>query len=70
MLSISDPPYAAATRASIYVYVTDVDEVYRRAIAAGATSINGPRDQPYAERNAGVKDSFGNVWYISTYKGG
>lgn len=63
------PPTASPTRNSIYVYVPDVDSSYQRAIEAGATSISPPTDQPYQERSAGIKDSFGNVWYIATYTG-
>src|SRR5215470_10195700 len=40
VLVAMEPSYEAATRASIYVYVRDVDETYRRAIAAGGTSIH------------------------------
>ena len=50
-----------------YMYVPDCDAVYRRALASGATSISEPADQPYGDRNAGVKDAFGNTWYISTH---
>ena len=69
VLSAMDPPYAAATRASVYVYVEDVDATYQRALAAGATSLNPPKDQPWKGRNAAVKDAFGNIWYMETYKG-
>ena len=69
VLEVNEPPYPTATRASIYVYVDDVDAAYKRAIAAGAASLTAPTDQPYEERNAGVTDSFGNTWYIATYKG-
>jgi PhnB protein len=54
---------------SIYVYVPDVDASYRRALERGAMSIAAPEDKPYQERVAGVKDTFGNVWYISTFTG-
>jgi PhnB protein len=50
-----------------YVYVPDCDAVYRRALAAGATSISEPTDQPYGDRSGGVKDAFGNTWYIATH---
>jgi len=50
-----------------YLYVPDVDAVYRRALAAGATSIAEPTDQPYGDRSAGVKDAFGNQWWIATH---
>jgi uncharacterized glyoxalase superfamily protein PhnB len=36
-------------------------------LAAGATSIMEPIDQPYGDRNGAVKDVFGNQWYISTH---
>ena len=50
-----------------YVYVPDCDAVYRRALQAGATSIAEPVDQPYGDRSGGVKDAFGNQWYIATH---
>jgi len=53
--------------AMFYLYVPKVDDVYRQAVAAGATSIQEPADQPYGDRNAGVKDAFGNTWYIATH---
>jgi PhnB protein len=51
----------------IYVYIEDVDKIYRRALDAGATSVQEPKDQFYGDRNATVKDSFGNIWYIATH---
>jgi len=53
--------------AAIYLYMDDVDVIYERTLKAGATSIMEPADQPYGDRLAGVKDAFGNVWYISTH---
>jgi PhnB protein len=53
--------------AMFYLYVPDMESVYRRAIAAGATSFQEPTDQPYGDRNAGVQDAFGNKWYIATH---
>jgi PhnB protein len=50
-----------------YVYVPDCDAVYRRALAAGAKSMQEPGDQPYGDRNAAVTDPFGNTWYIGTH---
>jgi uncharacterized glyoxalase superfamily protein PhnB len=54
---------------ALHVYVEDADAVYKNALAAGATSINEPRDQDYGERSATVKDAAGNFWYIATHKG-
>ena len=54
--------------AALHLYVTDADAVYRKALAAGATSIREPVDQPYGDREASVRDPFGNTWYIATHK--
>ena len=53
--------------AMFYLYVPDCDAVYRRALAAGATSIFEPADKPYGDRTAAVKDAFGNQWHIATH---
>jgi PhnB protein len=53
--------------AMFYIYVPNMDAVYQQALAAGATSFQEPTDQPYGDRNAGVKDAFGNKWYIATH---
>ena len=53
-------PYA------IYMYVEDCDALYEQALRAGATSEMPPTDQPYGDRNAWVRDPFGNKWYLAT----
>lgn len=53
---------------SLYLYVNDTDAVYRQALQAGATSVMEPADQFYGDRNAGVKDGSGNLWWIATHK--
>jgi PhnB protein len=50
---------------SIHLYVEDVDDVYKRALAAGAISLREPADQFYGERNAQVRDPSGHCWDIS-----
>ena len=69
VMEVSDPPHPSGKPASIYVYIDDVDAAYQRALAAGATSVAAPENKPYQERAAGVKDSFGNIWWIATYTG-
>jgi PhnB protein len=54
-------------KSTFYLYVPDCDSFYHRALAAGATSIGEPKDQPYGDRSGGVKDVFGNQWYIATH---
>ncbi len=50
----------------VYLYTEDTDEAYQRAITAGGESIMEPADMYYGARNAGVRDSCGNVWWIAT----
>jgi PhnB protein len=57
-----------ATAASVYVYVPDTDEAYRRALEAGGSSVMEPADQFYGDRTAGVRDTQGNFWWIGTHQ--
>ena len=52
----------------LLLYVTDTDATYRRALKAGATSLREPMDAFYGDRTAGVKDAFGNSWWIATHQ--
>ena len=64
-LFIGGGPGFDARPAAFHFYVSDVDDVYSRAVAAGATSLAAPSDQEYGERIAAVKDIGGNEWYIA-----
>jgi len=57
------------TPSALHIYVEDVDEVYQRALAAGATSLMPPTNQEYGDRDAAIEDIGGNHWYIGTHKG-
>jgi len=50
---------------AFYVYVDDPDAAYRNALAAGATSLWEPADQPYGHRTAAIRDAWGNQWYVA-----
>jgi PhnB protein len=54
-----------AMPASYYLYVEDADAAMARAIAAGATGIMDVADMPYNDRQGGVRDPAGNIWWIS-----
>ncbi len=53
---------------SLYLYVADTDSTHAAALEAGATSIMEPADRYYGDRNAGVKNPAGNLWWIATRK--
>jgi len=61
--------HATPNTNAIHLYVPDCDAAYRKALDAGATSIDEPRDQEYGERSASVKDPAGNYWYVATQHG-
>ncbi len=64
---IGQVPADRAIRAMLHLYVTDTDAVYNRAIAAGATSVREPADQFYGDRSGGVRDIWGNEWWMATH---
>jgi PhnB protein len=69
VLETGDPPHPQGTPSSVYVYVPDVDSAYHLALEMGAAAVSEPSDKPYQERQAGVRDTFGNLWWIATFRG-
>jgi len=56
---------AEPMRTWFYLYVPDVDALFDRAVAAGATPLSPPEDKSYGERVASVKDTIGITWYMA-----
>jgi PhnB protein len=50
----------------VHVYVKDVDATYRRALEAGATSVQEPVKKQDEDKRGGVKDMGGTTWWIAT----
>jgi uncharacterized glyoxalase superfamily protein PhnB len=67
MMSQATAEYAAGT-VMFYAYVEDVDAVYQRAMAAGATSLAAPAEMYYGDRSGAFLDPAGNKWYVATHK--
>lgn len=51
---------------NVHVYVEDVDAAYRRALEAGAESVQEPTKKEDEDRRGGVKDAGGTTWWIAT----
>jgi len=51
----------------LYVYVDDCDAAYQRAVEAGGQSMMAPADMFYGDRHGGVRDPWGNAWWIATH---
>src|SRR5256712_9534254 len=69
MVMVSNAGIRNPMPAFLYVYVDDTDRTFRRAVQAGASSLEEPSDMPYGDRRGMVKDKWGNTWQIATYKG-
>ncbi|ABC38838.1 VOC family protein [Burkholderia thailandensis] len=50
---------------SFYLYVDDVDAIYRRALDAGAKSLSAPQDQFWGDRFAQIEDLDGYRWALA-----
>ena len=61
------PRNLGGTTAGVMLYVKDVDAVFARAVAAGATGVMPPMDMFWGDRYCQVEDPFGHVWAIGTH---
>jgi len=55
----------SAMPASTYLYVADADSAMEKALAAGASKIMDIANMPYNDRQGGIKDPCGNIWWLS-----
>jgi len=53
-------------QAHVHIYVRDVDASYRRAVEAGAVSVQEPVKKEDEDKRGGVKDAGGTTWWIAT----
>lgn len=54
-----------AMAAAFYLYVADADAAMKRALDCGASLEMAVADMPYGDRQGGVRDRHGNIWWIS-----
>jgi uncharacterized glyoxalase superfamily protein PhnB len=56
-----------ATSNGLHLYVTDVDTVFKQAIAAGATEVMPIADMFWGDRYGKLRDPFGQNWSLATH---
>ena len=61
------PKSVGGTPVGLMVYVKNVDEVFKSAIAAGAMTEREVTDQFYGDRNGTFVDPFGHKWTVGTH---
>ena len=61
------PKTVGGTPVTISVYVEDVDAVYERAVAEGASGERPVEDQFYGDRTGQFQDPFGHRWHVATH---
>jgi PhnB protein len=62
----ASPDHLGGTSVALYLDVPDVDAVFERAVAAGASVRREPADQPYGERSCQFVDPWGHRWMVQT----
>jgi PhnB protein len=74
MIADEDPKYNISPQSlggsavAISLYVDDVDMLFNRATAAGATVRFPVQDQFYGDRSGSLIDPFGHIWIIATHQ--
>ena len=61
------PKTIGGSPVGLMLYLPNVDEVFLRAIAAGAKELRPLQNQFYGDRSGTVEDPFGHKWTISTH---
>ena len=64
-LGVHSPTSLGGTAVSLHLTVADVDGLFARATAAGATSLGEPEDQPHGSRHGTLVDPYGHRWMLS-----
>ena len=62
------PESIGGSACSIMFYADDVDQVFNRAVAAGAKAEMPPVDMFWGDRMGNIVDPFGHKWAIATHK--
>ena len=62
------PHSLGGSTVSIFLYLDDVDAVFKRAVEAGAKADMIPQDMFWGDRFGKLTDPFGHLWALATHK--
>ncbi|HEX3394100.1 MAG TPA: VOC family protein [Acidimicrobiales bacterium] len=66
-MGVQGPKSVGGTPVTLSVYVEDVDQVFDKATAAGASVLRPVDDQFYGDRSGQFEDPFGHRWSVATH---
>lgn len=66
-MQVHGPKALGGTPVTLHVYVTDVDEVFERAVKLGAKPVRAVADQFYGDRSGQFEDPFGHRWDVASH---
>ncbi len=67
-MGYKSPTTLGGSAVSVLVYFDNVDELFARALAAGAIEMMPLADQFDGDRRGTLKDPFGHVWLVASRK--
>ena len=66
-MEAAGPKSVGGTPVSLHLYVEDADDVFARAIEAGATERQPVEDKFYGDRSGSFEDPFGHRWHVASH---
>lgn len=66
-MDIVGPKTRGGATSSLLIYTDDVDALFARALAAGATEERAPVDEFWGDRRGTIVDPFGHRWSLATH---
>ena len=64
-IDVRSPQTLGGSATALHLTVPDIDGLFARAVAAGATSLSEPGDQVHGNRQGTLLDPFGHRWMLS-----
>ena len=66
-MGYKDPKSIGGSPVSLMIYIEDVDTVFNRAVAGGATVKEAVTNKFYGDRSGSLIDPLGHVWHVATH---